>query len=71
MKRTVLSYLSRYPSINNRELRALTSVGYDQAVAFFARMVKGGHLRRTGKGSKTKYILRVLTFWCLLWNLGM
>ena len=54
----VLAYLSSNESINNREFRALTHFGYDQAISFFGRMVRKGHLRRMGKASGTKYVLR-------------
>ena len=53
----VEQYLSRHPSITNRELRALTGVSYDQAITFFNTMIADGRLIRVGRASGTKYHL--------------
>ena len=53
----VRDYLKAHPSIANREFRALTRLGYDQAIKFFRRMVETGELRRTGKASGIKYVV--------------
>lgn len=53
----VKKYLSKNVSINNRTLRALTDIGYDQAIFFFNFMVKEKLLERVGQGSGTKYTL--------------
>ncbi len=57
VKESVFAYLSRHQSTTNRELRALTNIGYDQTTNFFNKMVEQGCLRRVGKGSGTKYVL--------------
>ena len=56
-KEVVLAHLSGHEGINNHELRALGHLGKHQATRFFGRMVGEGYLRRTGKGSATKYVL--------------
>ena len=54
--KVVVKYLKEHPSVNNRTLRSLTGIGYDQAIYFFACMLKEKRLRKTGKGSGTKYV---------------
>ncbi len=58
VKEAVFAYLSRHQSTTNRELRALTNIGYGQATNFFNQMVEQGCLRRVGKGAGTKYVLQ-------------
>jgi hypothetical protein len=53
----VLSYLMAHTSINNRTLRAITGIGYDQAIHFFGEMLKEGRIQKVGEKAGTKYIL--------------
>jgi hypothetical protein len=53
----VRNHLKSYPAINNRTLRALSGIGYDQAINFFNSMVEKKLLFREGKGSGVKYTL--------------
>lgn len=53
----VNKYLSTNQFINNRTLRSLTGIGYDQAIHFFGKMVKEKRLEKIGQGSGTKYSL--------------
>ncbi len=57
VKKAIFAYLSHHQSTTNREIRALTNIGYDEATNFFSKMVEQGCLRRVGKGSGTKYVL--------------
>jgi len=41
-----MRYLEKHGSINNRELRRLSDITYDQATYFFNRMLKAGRLLR-------------------------
>jgi len=43
--------------IRNRDIRELTSIGYDQAISLFNRAVAEKKLRRQGSGSGTRYVL--------------
>ena len=52
-----LLYLKSNPSIRNRDIRAIASIGYDQAIHFFNRAIAGKHLVREGRGSGTSYVL--------------
>ena len=54
--KVVVKYLKEHPSINNRTLRSLTGIGYDQAIHFFAFMLKEKRLRKIGGGGGTRYI---------------
>lgn len=54
----VLRHLATQPGINNRTLRRLTGLNYDQAIKFFARMVEEGAMVRLGRASGTRYVLR-------------
>jgi len=56
-RRAVIDYVSKHRSITNRHFRELTKLSYDQAIAFFNRMIKENALLRVGKGSGTKYVL--------------
>lgn len=53
----VESYLKEHPYINNRILRNLTGIGYDQAISFFNASLKKRQLEKTGKASGTVYTL--------------
>jgi predicted HTH transcriptional regulator len=48
-------YLKDNPAINNRTLRAISGINYDQAIHFFNHMVEAELLSREGKGSGIKY----------------
>src|SRR5207247_11318555 len=51
-----MRYLEKHGSINNRELRRLSDITYDQATYFFNRMLKAGRLLRTGRTAGTRYV---------------
>jgi hypothetical protein len=53
----VREFLETQPFINNRTLRALSGINYDQAIQFFGVMVERGKLNREGKSSGVKYTL--------------
>ena len=52
-----LCFLRQHASIRNRELREVSGIGYDQAVAFFNRAILEKRLVRKGSTSGTHYIL--------------
>jgi hypothetical protein len=52
-----LLYLKSNPSIRNRDIRAVASIGYDQAIHFFNRAIAEKYLVREGSGSGTHYVL--------------
>jgi hypothetical protein len=52
-----LRYLKTNTSIRNREIRAVASIGYDQAIYFFNRAISEKRLFREGSGSGTRYVL--------------
>lgn len=52
-----LLYLKSNPSIRNRDIRAVCSIGYDQAIHFFNRAIAEKRLVREGRGSGTYYVL--------------
>ena len=54
---TALLYLKSNPSIRNRDIRAVASIGYDQAIHFFNRAIAEKRLVREGSGSGTRYVL--------------
>jgi len=51
-------YLKSKPFIRNQDIRAVASIGYDQAIYFFNRAIAEKRLLRKGKGAATRYILR-------------
>ena len=51
-----MRYLEKHVSINNKALRGLSGITYDQATYFFNRMLEEGKLRRTGKTSGIRYV---------------
>jgi len=51
-----VEYMAQHQSIRNRQLRAITSLSYDQAIAFFNRAIEDNHIIRQGKGSGTYYV---------------
>jgi len=53
----VVEYLAEHPVINNRTLRSIAPVSYDQAIAFFNLMIKEGRLEKIGVGRATNYTL--------------
>ncbi|MGH6629318.1 MAG: hypothetical protein ACREB3_06275, partial [Burkholderiales bacterium] len=54
----VLSYLRKHGSIQNKQFRVETGLGYDQAIRFFKRATTEKRLKREGIGSRTCYFLR-------------
>ena len=52
------NYLKSNPFIRNRDIRAISSIGYDQAIHFFNRAIAEKRLNREGKGSGTRYVLQ-------------
>ena len=57
--KVVQSYLKNHPSINNRTLRSLTGIGYDQAIYFFKYAVGKNLLLKQGRGSSTVYVNKI------------
>jgi hypothetical protein len=51
-----MRYLEQHGSINNKALRGLSGITYDQATYFFNRMRKEGRLLRTGRTAGTRYV---------------
>ena len=51
-----MHYLEQYMSINNKALRGLSGITYDQATYFFNRMLQEGRLLRTGRTAGTRYV---------------
>lgn len=52
-----LHYLKSNPFIRNRDIRAIASIGYNQAIHFFNRAIAEKRLFREGSGSGTRYVL--------------
>jgi len=52
-----LHYLKSNAFIRNRDIRAVGSIGYDQAIHFFNRVIAEKLLTREGSGSGTRYVL--------------
>lgn len=52
-----LGFLEIHASIRNKELRGVTGINYDQAIAFFNRSISEGRLLRMGHSSGTHYVL--------------
>lgn len=53
-----LLYLKSNPSIRNRDICAVASIGYDQPIHFFNRAIAEKRLVREGSGSGTHYVRR-------------
>lgn len=53
----VRNYLKTNPAINNRTLRAISGINYDQAIHFFNHTIETKLLLREGKNSGIKYTL--------------
>jgi hypothetical protein len=51
-----MRYLEQHMSINNKALRGLSGITYDQATYFFNRMLQEGRLLRTGRTAGTRYV---------------
>ncbi len=51
-----MRYLEQHRSINNKALRGLSGITYDQATSFFNRMLQEGRLLRTGRTAGTRYV---------------
>ena len=56
VEQIAMHYLEKHLSINNKELRGLSGITYDQATYFFNRMLKEGRLLRTGRTAGTRYV---------------
>ena len=56
VEQIAMCYLEKHLSINNKEIRGLSDITYDQATYFFNRMLKEGRLLRTGRTSGTRYV---------------
>jgi predicted HTH transcriptional regulator len=54
----VLRYLQDHDHITNGLLRKLSGITYDQAIHFFAEMIKEDLIERVGITSGIRYILR-------------
>ena len=50
-------HLSGGNVLRNRDLRRVTGLNYDQAIAFFKRATMEGRLSRRGRGAATNYVL--------------
>lgn len=55
---TAKVFLSKNKTIRNQQLREITCIGYDQAIAFFNRAVTEKRLLRKGVSSGTHYVLK-------------
>lgn len=53
----VKAHLAKKPYIDNRSLRQISGITYDEAIQFFGRMVKEGKLIKAGKTASTRYLL--------------
>lgn len=53
----VRAHLADHPSVNNKDLRAIAGLNFDQAIRFFKIAVESGALVRIGKSAGTKYVL--------------
>src|SRR5216683_3256135 len=49
VEQIAMRYLEKHVSINNKALRGLSGITYDQATYFFNRMLKEGRLLRIGR----------------------
>jgi hypothetical protein len=45
-------------SIQNKQIREVAGIGYDQAIGFFKRAVSEKRLIRRGSGGGTRYVLK-------------
>ena len=54
---TVKAFLAENKTIRNQQLREITGIGYDQAIAFFNRATTEKRLLRKGVSSGTHYVL--------------
>ena len=53
--RAALDYLAKHEFIRNRDIRAVTGIGYDQAIVFFNRTLFEKRFVRVGVGGATRY----------------
>lgn len=56
--KTALVFLSKNKTIRNQQLREITGIRYDQAIAFLNRAVIEKRLLRKGVSSGTHYVLK-------------
>ena len=54
--RITKAYVRKNGSIQNRQVRKITGLNYDHAIAFFGRATNENQLVRQGKGSATCYV---------------
>ena len=52
------AFLAENKKIRNQQLRKITGIGYDQAIAFFNRAIIEKPLLRQGISSGTHYVLK-------------
>ncbi len=52
------AFLAENNKIRNQQLRKITGIGYDQAIAFFNRAIIEKRLLRQGISSGTHYVLK-------------
>jgi predicted HTH transcriptional regulator len=57
LKQKVIRFVKKNKSITNRQCRELLSLGPDQVVHVFNKMVEDGELVREGKTVSTRYRL--------------
>jgi hypothetical protein len=50
------TFLKTHDCIRNRNLREITGISYDQAIAFFNQTIADKHLERVGLAGNTRYI---------------
>jgi hypothetical protein len=56
VEQIAMRYLEKHGSINNKALRGLSGITYDQATYFFNRMLQEGRLLRMGRTAGTRYV---------------
>lgn len=54
----VAAYLKTHDYVTNRVLRAQTDISYDQAIYFFGQMLQRRFLKKIGRSSATRCVLR-------------
>ena len=54
----VKAFLTENNKIRNQQLREISGIGYDQAIAFFNRALADKRLLRKGVSSGTHYVLK-------------
>jgi predicted HTH transcriptional regulator len=62
VQQIVVKYLKSHEFVTNRILRGVVSITYDQAIFFFAQMLKRKGLNKVGNAGSTRYILPAKAF---------